>query len=50
MRGNVPGFVAMLKKQLFPDRDTFKQEEQRRFEILDAHWDVPVKPVDLEGQ
>lgn len=39
-----------LKKQLFPDQGTFKQEEQRRFEILDAHWDVPVKPVDLEGK
>jgi hypothetical protein len=31
-----------IKKQLFPDRETFLREEQRRFEILLAHWDVPV--------
>ena len=34
-------------KQLFPDQGTFKREEQRRFEILIAHWDVPVVSVDL---
>jgi hypothetical protein len=35
-------------KQLFPDQDTYKREEQRRFEILDAHWDLPLKDVELE--
>jgi hypothetical protein len=35
-------------KQLFPDQETFKREEQRRFEILLAHWDVPVVSVPLE--
>ena len=39
-----------LIKQLFPDQDTFKKEEQRRFEILDAHWDLPVTSIDLEGK
>ena len=37
-----------LKKQLWPDQDTYNREEQRRFEILDAHWDLPVKTVDLD--
>ena len=37
-----------LIKQLFPDQDTYKKEEQRRFEILLGHWDVPVVNVDLE--
>jgi hypothetical protein len=37
-----------LIKQLFPDQETYKREEQRRFEILDAHWDLPVKDVELE--
>ena len=32
-----------LIKQLYPDQDTYKKEEQRRFEILEAHWDLPVK-------
>jgi hypothetical protein len=39
-----------LKKQLFPDQETYAREEQRRFEILDAHWDLPVRPVDLENK
>jgi hypothetical protein len=39
---------APLLKQLFPDQETYKKEEQRRFEILDAHWDLPIKEVDLE--
>jgi hypothetical protein len=39
-----------LKKQLWPDQDTYTREEQRRFEILDAHWDLPVKTVDLDAK
>jgi hypothetical protein len=35
-------------KQLYPDQDTFKREEQHRFEILIAHWDVPLVTVDLD--
>jgi hypothetical protein len=41
---------AALLKQLFPDQDTYKREEQRRFEILDAHWDVPIRDVDLDAR
>jgi hypothetical protein len=41
---------APLIKQLYPDQETYKKEEQRRFEILDGHWDVPVKDVDLEAR
>ncbi len=37
-----------LIKQLYPDQETYKKEEQRRFEILDAHWDLPIKDVDLD--
>lgn len=37
-----------LLKQLFPDQATYKREEQRRFEILEAHWDLPIKDVDLD--
>ncbi len=35
-----------LARRLFPDQDTYKKEEQRRFGILDAHWDVPLKEVE----
>jgi hypothetical protein len=37
-----------LLRQLYPDQDTYKKEEQRRFEILDGHWDVPIKDVLLD--
>ena len=32
-------------KQLWPDQDTYKREEQRRFEILLAHWHIPVTDI-----
>ena len=37
-----------IKKELFPDQEAFQREEQRRFEILLAHWDVPIEDVDLD--
>jgi hypothetical protein len=32
-------------KQLWPDQEKYKREEQRRFEILLAHWDLPVTDI-----
>jgi hypothetical protein len=32
-------------KRLYPDQANFRKEEQRRFEILDAHWDVPLNDL-----
>jgi len=34
-----------LIKQLWPDQGTYKREEQRRFEILLAHWDLPLSDI-----
>jgi hypothetical protein len=34
--------------KLYPDRAKFNREEQRRFEILVAHWDVPLNHLDLD--
>jgi hypothetical protein len=42
-------YEEAIKKQLFADQETFKREEQRRFEILAAHWDLPVIDVDLDS-
>lgn len=39
-----------LIQQLYPDQETYKKEEQRRFEILEAHWDLPIKDLDLNAQ
>jgi len=32
-------------KKLFPDQAAYQQEEKRRFEILLAHWDIPVTDI-----
>jgi hypothetical protein len=37
-----------IVRKLYPDQAKFRKEEARRFEILDAHWDVPLNPVDFE--
>jgi len=34
-----------LIKQLWPDQATYTREEQRRFEILLAHWDLPLTDI-----
>jgi len=41
---------AALLRQLYPDQETYKREEQRRFEILEAHWDLPIKDLDLDAR
>ena len=41
MQGDSPKVI----RDLYPDQEAFKREEQRRFELLDAHWDLPIKPV-----
>lgn len=35
------GFI----KELWPDQETYAREEQRRFEILVSHWDLPVTDI-----
>ena len=34
-----------LIKKLYPDHAAYEREEQRRFEILLAHWDLPVSDI-----
>jgi hypothetical protein len=42
-----PGLNEAERRQLYPDQATFAKEEQRRFEILEAHWDVPLSALPL---
>ncbi len=37
-----------IVRKLYPDQAKFRAEEQRRFQLLEAHWDVPLNPVDFE--
>ena len=38
---------AEIAARLFPDQATYRAEEQRRFALLEAHWDVPLEPLAL---
>jgi hypothetical protein len=33
--------------KLYPDRAKLQKEEERRFDLLVAHWDVPLNRIDL---
>jgi hypothetical protein len=39
-----------MMRELWPDQATYKREEQRRFEILVAHWDLPVTDITPKGK
>lgn len=43
-----PSGEAEIVKKLYPDQATFQKEERRRFEILDAHWDVPLNEIEMD--
>src|SRR5947208_88876 len=38
---------ADIVRRLFPDQDAYALQEQRRFELLEAHWDVPLENLEL---
>lgn len=43
-----PNLIEPYKKALYPDLEKLKKDEQHRFELLIAHWDIEVIPVDPE--
>jgi hypothetical protein len=42
-----PAGEEEIVTRLYQDRATFQREEARRFEILEAHWDVPLNEIDM---
>jgi hypothetical protein len=40
---------AEITARLFPDQERYRAEERRRFELLEAHWDVPLEDHPLPG-
>ena len=42
-----PDLTTPYKKELYPDQDKLIKDEQHRFELLLAHWDVMVDKIDL---
>lgn len=47
---NEPFDEDALEKQLFPDQAAYAKEEERRFAILEAHWDLPVRNMNLDKE
>ena len=41
---------ARVIKELWPDAEKYEREEQRRFEILLAHWDLPLTDITPVGK
>lgn len=39
-----------IKLRLYPDQELFKEEEQRRFELVEGHWDVPLEEHPLPNE
>ena len=42
-----PSLTKQYEKQLYPDLEKLKKDEQHRFELLIAHWDVMIEKLDL---
>lgn len=38
-----------LAKQLFPDQETYRREENKRWKLTTNHWDLPIHIVNVEG-
>ncbi len=43
-----PDLTTPYKKQLYPDTDKLTKDEQHRFELLLAHWDVMIEKIELK--
>jgi len=40
--------VEEVRKRLYPNKEQFDKEENRRWEITERHWDEIVRPVKME--
>ena len=42
-----PNLTKQYEKQLYPDLEKLKKDEQHRFELLISHWDVMIEKVEF---
>ena len=45
-----PDLTTPYKKLLYPDQEKLARDEQHRFELLIAHWDIMTEKLDLSKQ
>src|SRR5687767_60411 len=43
-----PNLTKQYEKQIYPDLEKLKKDEQHRFELLIAHWDVMIERIELQ--
>jgi hypothetical protein len=43
------GHGSEVERELFPDQATMKREENRRWELVEAHYDLPLRVIDANG-
>jgi len=43
------GHSREITRQLFPDQDALKRDENHRWELVEAHWDLPIREIDPNG-
>jgi len=43
-----PNLTKQYEKQLYPDLEKLKKDEQHRFELLIAHWDIMIEKIELQ--
>ena len=43
------GHGREITRQLFPDQDALKRDENRRWELVEEHWDLPIRAIDPNG-
>ncbi len=41
-----PEQESVIERQLFPDRKTLRREENERWKLVEAHWDLPIRIID----
>jgi hypothetical protein len=35
-----------VERQLFPDKAALRREENHRWELIESHWDLPIREID----
>ncbi len=43
-----PNLTKQYEKQLYPDTEKLKKDEQHRFALLIAHWDMMIEKIELQ--
>jgi|SRR5688572_19921019 len=43
-----PGLTEPYKQSIYPNLEKLKKDEQHRFELLLAHWDVMIETIPLQ--